>query len=105
MFIFSYVARRAHQRCTNRPHWMGGPLKMETAAERNVTALKIAGLEVLVKRQAAQLEALTTQLSVAQTPVQIMAVKAIAGAAEMKSAVGGVNWRLRGSAASANVSG
>ena len=63
-------------------------VKMETAAEKNVTALKIAGLEDLVKRQAAQLEALTKQLAAAQTQVQAMAVKAIEGAAVMKSGAG-----------------
>ena len=52
-------------------------VKMETDAEKNVTALKIAGLEDLVKRQAVQLEALTKQLSAAQAQVQAMAVKAI----------------------------
>jgi chromosome segregation ATPase len=63
-------------------------VKMETEAERNVTALKIAGLEDLVKRQAVQLEALTKQLSAAQAQVQAMAVKAIEGAAGMKSTSG-----------------
>jgi hypothetical protein len=63
-------------------------VKMETTAEKNVTALKIAGLEDQVKRQAAQLEALTKQLAAAQTQVQAMAVKAIEGAAAMKGAAG-----------------
>jgi chromosome segregation ATPase len=63
-------------------------VKMETEAERNITSLKIAGLEDLVKRQAAQLETLTKQLSAAQAQVQAMAVKAIEGAAGMKSTVG-----------------
>ena len=55
-------------------------VKMETESERNITALKIAGLEDLVKRQTVQLEALTKQLSAAQAQVQAMAVKAIEGA-------------------------
>jgi len=63
-------------------------VKMETDAERNITALKIAGLEDLGKRQAAQLETLTKQLSAAQAQVQAMAVKAIEGAAGMKNTVG-----------------
>jgi len=63
-------------------------VKMETDAERNITALKIAGLEDLGKRQAAQLETLTKQLSAAQAQVQAMAVKAIEGAAGMKHTVG-----------------
>lgn len=63
-------------------------VKMETAAEKNVTALKIAGLEDLVNRQASQLEAMTKQLAAAQAQVQAMAVKAIEGAAVMKSASG-----------------
>ena len=63
-------------------------VKMETEAERNITALKIAGLEDLVKRQAVQLESLAKQLSAAQAQVQAMAVKAIEGAAGMKSTAG-----------------
>jgi hypothetical protein len=63
-------------------------VKMETTAEKNVTALKIEGLEDLVKRQAVQLETLTKQLAAAQTQVQAMAVKAIEGASVMKGASG-----------------
>ena len=63
-------------------------VKMETESERSLTALKIAGLEDLVKRQAAQLETSTKQLSAAQAQVQAMAVKAIEGAAGMKSTAG-----------------
>jgi hypothetical protein len=63
-------------------------LKMETEAEKNVTALKIAGLEDLVKRQAAQLESLTKQLATTQAQIQAMAVKAIEGAAGMKTVSG-----------------
>jgi len=63
-------------------------VKLQTEAEKNVAALKIAGLEDLVKRQAAQLEALTKQLSAAQAQVQAMAVKAIEGAAGLKSTAG-----------------
>lgn len=63
-------------------------IKMETEAEKNITALKIAGLEDLVKRLASQIEALTKQLSAAQAQVQAMAVKAIEGAAGMKNAAG-----------------
>ena len=63
-------------------------VKMETEAERNITALKIAGLEDLGKRQAVQLETLTKQLSAAQAQVQAMAVKAIEGAAGMKNTAG-----------------
>jgi hypothetical protein len=63
-------------------------VKMETDAERNMTALKISGLEDLLKRQGAQIEAMTKQLSAAQTQVQAMAVKAIEGAAGMKSTQG-----------------
>ena len=63
-------------------------VKMETEAERNLTAMRIAGLEDLVKRQAIQLDSLTKQLSAAQAQVQAMAVKAIEGAAGMKSAGG-----------------
>lgn len=59
-------------------------LKMETEAERNITALKITGLEDLVKRQTSQIEAMTKQLAAAQGQVQAMAVKAIEGAAGMK---------------------
>jgi chromosome segregation ATPase len=62
--------------------------KMETDAEKNMTALKISGLEDLLKRQASQIEAMTKQLSAAQTQVQAMAVKAIEGAAGMKSTPG-----------------
>lgn len=59
--------------------------KMEAEAEKNITGLKIAGLEDLVKRQGAQIESLMKQLSAAQAQVQAMAVKAIEGAAGMKS--------------------
>jgi DNA anti-recombination protein RmuC len=62
--------------------------RMETDAEKNMTALKISGLEDLLKRQASQIEAMTKQLSAAQTQVQAMAVKAIEGAAGMKSTPG-----------------
>jgi chromosome segregation ATPase len=62
--------------------------KLESDAAKNVTALKIAGLEDLVKRQAAQVEALNKQLSLAQAQVQAMAVKAIEGAAGLKSTPG-----------------
>jgi chromosome segregation ATPase len=61
-------------------------VKMEIEAERNITALKIAGLEEMVKRQAVQLETMTKQLSAAQGQVQAMALKAIEGAVVMKSA-------------------
>ena len=63
-------------------------VKMETDAEKNITALNIAVLEDLVKRQAIQLDTSTKQLSAAQAQVQAMAVKAIEGAAGMKSTVG-----------------
>jgi chromosome segregation ATPase len=63
-------------------------VKMEMEADKNVTALKIAGLEDLVKRLASQIESLTKQLSAAQAQVQAMAVKAIEGAAGMKNAAG-----------------
>jgi hypothetical protein len=63
-------------------------VKMETEAEKNVTALKIAGLEDMVKRQTAQLETLNKQLSAAQAQVQAMAVKAIEGAAGIKAPLG-----------------
>jgi len=63
-------------------------VKMETEAAKNLTTLTIAGLEDLVKRQAAQVETLTKQLSAAQAQVQALAVKAIEGAAAMKSSVG-----------------
>lgn len=63
-------------------------IKLQTEAEKNVTALKIAGLEDLVKRQAVQLEALTKQLLAAQAQVQAMAVKAIEGAAGLKGTTG-----------------
>jgi chromosome segregation ATPase len=63
-------------------------IKMETEAERNVTGLKIAGLEDLLKRQTAQVEALTKQLASAQAQVQAMAVRAIEGAAGIKSGAG-----------------
>jgi hypothetical protein len=63
-------------------------LKMETEAEKNVTALKIAGLEDLVKRQAAHVESLTKQLGTTQGQMQAMAVKAIEGAAGMKTVSG-----------------
>jgi hypothetical protein len=63
-------------------------VKMETEAEKNITALKIAGLEDLVKRQAGQIEALTKQISTAQAQVQAMAVKAIEGATVTKNVAG-----------------
>ena len=63
-------------------------LKMETEAEKNITVLKIAGLEEMVKRQTAQIETLNKQLSAAQAQVQAMAVKAIEGAAGIKTALG-----------------
>jgi hypothetical protein len=63
-------------------------LRMETEAEKNVTALKIAGLEDLVKRQTAQVESLTKQLATTQAQIQAMAVKAIEGAAGMKPVSG-----------------
>jgi chromosome segregation ATPase len=63
-------------------------VKMETEADKNITALKITGLEDLVKRQAAQVETLTKQLSAAQAQVQALAVKAIEGSAGMKGSVG-----------------
>ena len=59
--------------------------KMEADAEKNMTTLKISGLEDLLKRQAAQIEGMTKQLTAAQTQVQAMAVKAIEGASGMKS--------------------
>lgn len=59
--------------------------KMEFDAERNVASLKIAGLEETIKRQASQLDTLAKQVSVAQGQVQAMALKAIEGAATMKS--------------------
>ena len=58
---------------------------MEADAEKNMTTLKISGLEDLLKRQAAQIEGMTKQLTAAQTQVQAMAVKAIEGASGMKS--------------------
>jgi hypothetical protein len=60
-------------------------VKMATDAEKNVTALKISGLEDLLKRQHAQIEAMTKQLAAAQAQVQTMAVKAIEGAAGIKN--------------------
>jgi hypothetical protein len=59
-------------------------ITMENVAEKKLTALRLAGLEDQVKRQAAQLEALTKQLAAAQAQVHAMAVKAIEGAAGMK---------------------
>lgn len=60
-------------------------LQKETEADKKLSALRIKSLEETVSRQAAQIDQLAKQLSAAQTQVQGMALKAIEGAAGLKT--------------------
>jgi hypothetical protein len=57
----------------------------EVEGDKRVAALKIASLEEVVAKQAAQIEALAKQLAAANTQVQDIAVKAIEGASGLKA--------------------
>ena len=61
----------------------------ETEAEKKLHALKIANLEDIVAKQQAQITEMTKQLQTATKQVQEMAVKAIEGAAGIKTRISG----------------
>jgi len=60
-------------------------LQKETEADKKLAALRIKSLEETVSRQTAQIDQLAKQLSAAQAQVQGMAMKAIEGAAGLKT--------------------
>jgi hypothetical protein len=60
-------------------------LQKETEADKKLAALRIKSMEETVSHQAAQIDTLSKQLSTAQSQVQGMAIKAIEGAAGLKT--------------------